>query len=129
MKKTPTNYLAKILIVEDDAYLADVYGTKFEKEGFEVKIAEDGETGIQMTFDWSPDIVLLDIMLPKMDGLDVLRELKASKDTKNIPIVMWTNKSDSVEAKHAKEMGAVDYLVKVYNMPSEVVNKVKGYLK
>ncbi len=124
----PIDTKKKILIVEDDVYLADVYRTKFEKEGYEVKVSSDGESGVKTTIEWKPDIILLDIMLPKMDGFDVLEELKNHAETKNIPVIMWTNKSDSTEAERAKKMGATEYLVKVYHTPTEIADKIKNHL-
>ncbi len=124
----PIDTKKKILIVEDDVYLADVYRTKFEKEGYEVKVSSDGESGVKTAIEWKPDIILLDIMLPKMDGFDVLEELKNHAETKNIPVIMWTNKSDSTEAERAKKMGATEYLVKVYHTPTEIVDKIKNHL-
>ncbi len=119
---------ARILIVEDDLNLADVYSTKFEKEGFEVFVAADGEEGLSKINEWRPHLVLLDIMLPKKDGFAVLKELKENPQTKMIPVIMWTNLSDPEESRKAKELGAIDYLVKVYNMPSEVVDTVQKRL-
>ena len=124
----PTDTKKKTLIVEDDVYLSDVYRTKFEKEGYEVKVSSDGESGVKTAIEWRPDIILLDIMLPKMDGFDVLEELKNHAETKSIPVIMWTNKSDSTEAERAKKMGATEYLVKVYHTPTEIVDKIKNHL-
>lgn len=115
----------RVLIVEDDMYIADVYSRKFDKEGFDVFIAEDGKIGLEKALEWHPHVILLDIMLPEIDGMDVLRALKENDSTRMIPVIMWTNKSEPEEARTAKELGAVDYLVKVFNMPAEVVDKVK----
>lgn len=98
------------------------------KEGFDVFVAEDGEEGLTKASEWHPHLILLDIMMPKKDGFAVLAELKEGPKTKMIPVIMWTNLSDPEESRKAKELGAVDYLVKVYNMPSEVVDVVKTRL-
>lgn len=118
----------KVLIVEDDLDLANVYSMKFEKEGYAVQVAQDGDEGLTTIKEWHPDIILLDIMLPKKDGFEILTAIKADPETKNIPVIMWTNLSDTEEARKAKELGADDYLVKVFNMPAEVVEKVKEKL-
>lgn len=127
-EQQPIDGKARILIIEDDLNLADVYSTKFTKEGFDVFVAADGEEGLAKVEEWKPHLVLLDIMLPKKDGFAVLAEMKLNAKTKMIPVIMWTNLSDPEESRKAKELGAVDYLVKVYNMPSEVVDVVKTRL-
>lgn len=119
---------AKVLIVEDDLDIANVYSTKFELEGFDVFVAADGEEGLKKAKNWHPDMVLLDLMLPKIDGFTVLAALKENPQTRLIPVIVWTNLSQAEEARKAKDLGAVDYLVKVYNLPAEVVSKVKGHL-
>lgn len=128
MPNDPSTSKTQVLIIEDDLDLANVYSLKFEKEGYSTQVASDGMEGLKIAKDWHPDIILLDIMLPKKDGFEVLSELKAEEETKNIPVVMWTNLSDSEEARRAKELGADDYLVKVFNMPAEVVDKIKEKL-
>jgi DNA-binding response OmpR family regulator len=122
------NTKQKILIVEDDLDIANVYNLKFEKEGFDVYVAADGEDGLNKALNWQPDLILLDIMLPKKDGFSVLAAIKQNEQTKNIPVIMWTNLSNTEEARKAKELGATDYLVKVFNMPAEIVAKAKEQL-
>ena len=119
---------AKILIVEDDLDIANVYSLKFEKEGYDVYVAADGQEGLDKALAWLPDLILLDIMLPKKDGFSVLEAIKKNEPTKNIPIIMWTNLSNTEDARKAKELGASDYLVKVFNMPAEIVAKAKQYI-
>jgi len=115
----------KILLVEDDEFLLTMYSTKFELEGFEVVTADDGEKGLVKAGDESPDIILLDIMLPNMDGFDVLRNLKASKETSTIPVILLTNLSQKQDVELGLSLGADDYLVKAHFMPSEVVDKIR----
>jgi len=119
----------KVLIIEDDLDIANVYSLKFEKEGFSVYVAADGQEGINKTLAWLPDLILLDIILPKKDGFAVLEAIKKNEATKNIPVIMWTNLSNTEEARKAKELGAADYLVKVFNMPAEIVERVKQQLQ
>lgn len=118
-----------ILIIEDDNLLSSMYVTKFTKEGFRVLYSESGEKGIEIIDKEKPDLVLLDIMLPGMDGYDVLRRLKANGRTALIPVIMLSNLSQDADIKKALNLGAVDYIVKAYNIPSEVVEKVKNRLQ
>jgi len=115
----------KILLVEDDPFLLSMYNTKFEMENFEVVAAEDGEKGLKLALKESPDIILLDIMLPKLDGFEVLKALKADAKTKNIPVLLLTNLSQKEKVQEGLALGAKDYLIKAHFMPSEVVDKIK----
>lgn len=117
-----------ILVIEDDQFLSGMYKTKFELEGFTVKIATDGFQGLQMVKDTQPDIVLLDIMMPKMDGFEVLKNMRSSDDMINIPVILLTNLGQKDDVKKGLELGADGYLIKAHFMPSEVVEKVKSVL-
>jgi len=119
----------KILLVEDDSFLAEMYATKFNLEGFEVEIAADGERGLELARKENPDIILLDILLPKLDGFTVLRRLKKNSKTKSIPIVLLTNLGQKDDIKKGLEEGAEGYLIKAHFMPSEVVEKIKKIIK
>lgn len=114
----------KILLVEDDPFLLSMYSVKFELEGFKVMTAEDGEKGLSMAKKEKPEIILLDIMLPKMDGFEVLKELKKDEGTKKIPVILLTNLSQKKEVSQGLSLGADDYLIKAHFMPSEVVEKI-----
>lgn len=118
-----------VLIVEDDTFLSNIYKTKFDMEGFEVITAEDGEAGLAMAKSKKPDMILLDILLPKMDGFMVLKELKADKEVKDIPVILLTNLGQKDDVNKGLEMGAVDYLIKAHFKPSETVEKVRKVLK
>ena len=118
----------KILLVEDDSFLLGMYATKFEMEGFKVIVAEDGEKAIRLALKEAPDIILLDIILPKINGFEVLRQLKDSPITANIPVILLTNLSQKDEIEQGLKMGAEDYLIKAHFMPSEVVDKIKKVL-
>lgn len=118
----------KILIVEDDEFLSGMYITKFTMEGFHVVFAEDGELGVTKAKEELPRLILLDILLPKKNGFEVLQALKSDEPTKQIPVILLTNLSQDDDVKKGYELGAVDYLVKAYNIPSEVVKKVKERL-
>ncbi|MDD5290564.1 MAG: response regulator [Patescibacteria group bacterium] len=115
----------KILLVEDDPFLLSMYNTKFEMENFKVVTAEDGEKGLKLALKEMPDVILLDIMLPRMDGFEVLKALKADKKTSGIPVILLTNLSQKEKVKEGLSLGANDYLIKAHFMPSEVVEKIK----
>lgn len=118
----------KILLVEDDEFLAELYATKLNMEGFEVFLAVDGEKGLKLAKEKMPDLVLLDIILPKMDGFEVLGKMKIDPAMKNIPVILLTNLSQKDEVKKGLDLGAKDYLIKAHFMPSEVVKKIKQTL-
>lgn len=122
------NNKIKILLVEDDSFLLSMYATKFELENFEVVTAEDGEKGVRVALKEVPDIILLDVLLPKMNGFEVLKNLKANGATSNIPVILLTNLSQKDEVDRGIAMGAEDYLIKAHFMPSEVVDKIKKIL-
>lgn len=116
---------ANILIVEDDVFLADLYKTKFALEGFKVTVAYDGEKGWDAAKKSSPEVILLDLVLPKMSGFDILKSLKADSKLKDIPVILLTNLSQKSDVEKGLKLGAVDYLIKAHFMPSEVVEKIK----
>jgi len=114
-----------ILLVEDDEFLSELYATKLTLEGFEVIAATDGKKGLKLALEKRPDLVLLDIILPKLDGFEVLKAIKADPTGKDIPVILLTNLSQRDEVNRGLELGAVDYLIKAHFMPSEVVKKIK----
>lgn len=118
-----------VLLVEDDTFLSNIYKTKFEMEGFKITTADNGEKGLAETKKRNPDIVLLDILLPKMDGFMVLEEIKKDPAIKNIPVILLTNLGQKDDVEKGLEMGASGYLIKAHFKPSEVVSKVKEVLK
>lgn len=118
-----------ILIVEDDIFLADLYKTKFELEGFEVYVANDGEKGLELINKRQPSIILLDLILPKINGFVVLENMKKNKKLKNIPVILLTNLSQKADVERGLSLGADDYLIKAHFMPSEVVVKIKDLVK
>lgn len=117
-----------LLLVEDDTFLANIYKTKFEMEGFKVTVAEDGEVALVEVKKKKPDIILLDILLPKKDGFTVLKELKSDANTKTIPVILLTNLGQKDDVDKGLELGAIDYLIKAHFKPSETVAKVKRVL-
>ena len=117
-----------VLLVEDDTFLAGIYQKKFEMEGFKVSVAGDGEKGLLDAKKKKPDIILLDILLPKLDGFGVLAKLKAEAATKKIPVILLTNLGQKDDVEKGLQTGAVDYLIKAHFKPSEVVEKVRTVL-
>src|SRR3989344_4110127 len=118
-----------VLIVEDDVFLAEIYQKKFEMEGFKVSVAHNGEKGLGDIKKKRPDIVLLDILLPKLDGFAVLEAAKADASIKNIPIILLTNLGQKDDVQRGLDEGAAGYLLKTHFKPSEVVDKVKAVLR
>lgn len=121
--------MAKILLVDDDPLLVRMYQKKLENDGYEVATADDGDKAISKVDEFNPDLILLDIMMPKVNGYEVLKNLKSKEATKKIPVVLLTNVSSAdADLEKGMELGAVAYLVKAGNRPSAVVSKVKEIL-
>ncbi len=122
------NKQIKILLIEDDPFLLSMYSTKFTLEKFQVIAAEDGEKGWRLASECKPDIILLDILMPKMNGFEVLEKLKADEATKRVPVILLTNLNQKDEIERGMSLGADDYLIKAHFMPSEVVEKIKNII-
>lgn len=119
----------KILLAEDDIQLIDMYKRKFKLEGFEVYIAENGQEAIDQFETFTPDIVLLDIMMPKVNGLEVLRHIRKGSKNKDALVIILTNLGNESTSEEIYKLGATDYIVKADMTPLEVTNKVKEILK
>ena len=117
--------MKKVLIVEDDALISEMYSNKFKEVGFEVVLAKDGEEAIVRTKETNPDLILLDVVLPKKDGFEVLEEIKKDPALKNIKIVFLTNLSEGENINRGLNSEADAYLVKAHSTPSQIVEKVK----
>ena len=124
-----SNQNIKILLVEDDQTLTEMYALKFKESGFELLLANDGLSGLEIAKKELPQVILLDIMMPKMDGFAVLTELKKDDQTKNTPVLMLSNLGQESDVEKGKKLGANDYIVKASMTPSQVIEKVKAYLK
>lgn len=125
----PETSKVHILLVEDDVFLSGIYQKKFEMEGFKISTADNGEKGLADAKKKKPDIILLDILLPKMDGFSVLKALKEDAAVKDIPVILLTNLGQKDDVEKGLEAGAVDYLIKAHFKPSEIVEKVRKVLK
>lgn len=118
-----------ILLAEDDEMISGMYKTKLEQAGFEVLAATNGSDALELALDNKPDLVLLDIIMPQLDGFTVLERLKMSAKTKSIPVYLLTNLGTEEDIEKGKGLGAKDYLVKANLTPTEVLSKVKEEFK
>lgn len=116
--------MKKILLIEDEKLLSDLLQKKLSDNGYYVFVAGDGETGLQLVREKQPDLVLLDLFLPRLNGMEVLRDMGRDEKLKRIPVVIISNSGQPVEIDKAKELGARDWLVKTEFDPSEVLEKV-----
>lgn len=117
-----------VLIVEDDPILSRMYSEKFSHEGFEVRLAKDGQEALDMAAEDGIDMILLDIMLPKMSGTDFLKKFRETSHGKSIPVLALTNLAEEGEKQKALELGVKEYLVKAMQTPEQVVEKIKKYI-
>lgn len=118
-----------ILIVEDEGFLSNIYSLVLKNNGFETIVAENGEEGLKEVIK-HPDAILLDILFPgKMNGLDVLKEIKKNPKTSDIPVVIMSNLSDDKVVKEGLSLGANAYLVKSRSNPDDMVDNVKKLIK
>ena len=118
----------KILLVEDDVALSSVYKSRLEIEGFEVREVSNGEDALSNALDFKPDLILLDAMMPKISGFDVLDILRNTQDTMNVKVIMLTALSQPKDKERAEALGVDDYLVKSQVVIGDVVDRVKYHL-
>lgn len=118
----------KVLLVEDDDSLASVYMTRLEAEGFDIRRVPNGEEALAAAMEYHPDLILLDVMMPKVSGFDVLDILRNTPETANVKIVMLTALSQESDRQRANELGVDDYLVKSQVVIADVVERVKRHL-
>ena len=119
----------KILLIEDDTFLANMYSTKLSLKGFEVLETSDGKKGLKLAQKNRPDLILLDLVLPGIDGFEILKTLKENKKTKNIPVIVLTNLGEKEQIEKVLNLGVADYLIKAHFLPGEVVEKVKKIIQ
>ncbi len=119
----------KILIVEDDRFLRELIVKKLANEGYEVIEAMDGEQGIQKTKETKPDLMLLDLILPGIDGFEVLARKKDDATIASIPVIVLSNLGQKEDVEKGLGLGAVDYLIKAHFTPGEIIEKVRNILK
>jgi CheY-like chemotaxis protein len=120
--------MAKVLIIEDDLLLSRMYQTIFTTNHYDTEVAADGEEGMEKARSFHPTVILLDIMMPKLNGIEVLKRLKNEPELKNIPVVVLTNLAGNNDVQTALNLGAVRYIIKSENRPKEVEEIVRGIL-
>ncbi len=119
----------KILVVEDDKFLRELISRKLSDEGFEISQAVDGEDGIEKIKQVKPDLVLLDLILPSIDGFEVLSRIKEDPSVASIPVIILSNLGQKEEIEKGLSLGAVDFLIKAHFTPGEIIDKIKTLLK
>jgi DNA-binding response OmpR family regulator len=123
-KKPSKPRKGKILVIDDDRFLAQIYILTLKKVGYDVDLMENGPDGIAAAKKGKPDAIILDILMPGMDGFQVLRELKKGKNTKNIPVIMLTSLSQAEDEEMGLRGGAIAYLTKSTTLPDDVVKEI-----
>lgn len=129
LKKVVAPVKKKIVIVEDDLFLLEIYSRKFAEANFDIATALEGESALEVVHKEKPDIILLDLILPKVDGLEVLRIIKKDKTLNKIPVVILTNRGEKDLIEKAIKLGAAAYITKITYTPTEVISKVISVLK
>lgn len=118
----------RVVVVEDDEHISKVYEIKLAKEGIQVLLAHDGVEAVAMISSEKPDLILLDLMIPKKDGFEVIEEIKKVPELAAIPVIVLSNLGQQSDQDRALGLGAAEYLVKVDYPIQEVVDRIKGYL-
>ena len=117
--------MKKILLIEDEEIMIDLLKRKLANEGYEVAVARDGEEGLKQMKESKPDLILLDIIMPKMGGLEVMEIIQKDKTLAEIPVIVISNSGQPVEIDKAQALGAKDWLIKTEFDPQEVIEKIK----
>lgn len=118
-------YMKQILLVEDDPFLIDIYTTKFKEMGFVIEVAQDGSQAMRKIAEKKIDLVLLDIVLPHVDGWEILKKIREEPGLKDLKVVILSNLGQQSEVDKAFSLGATKYLIKAHYTPSEVVEEIK----
>ena len=119
----------KILLIDDDPFLSEIYSVKLKESDFEVEVVESGEQVLEKIKEKTPDLILLDIVLPKVDGWSILEEIRKDPKFNNVKVVVLSNLGQKGEIEKGLEMGAQKYLIKAHYTPSEIVNQIKELLQ
>jgi DNA-binding response OmpR family regulator len=120
--------MTKIAIIEDDTVINQMYRMKFEADGFEVELADNGERGVALVEDFKPDLILLDMKMPHMDGAEALKEIRSHDWGKDIPVIVLTNLGEEEAPKELKTLNIHSYIVKADLTPRQVVSRAKEAL-
>jgi len=121
--------MKKILLVEDDPFIVDIYNTQLTKNGFKIDVSNSAEMALEKVKSNLPDLMILDINLPKMDGWDCLKMVRADSATKNIKVIVISNRNREDFIDNIKQLGVIEYFLKVETTPEEMTNAVKEILK
>ena len=121
--------MKRILLVEDDPFLIDIYTTKLKEAGFKIEVATDGEEGLRKLTEKKFDLLVLDIVLPQIDGWEILKKVKADQKLKETPVLILSNLGQKGEVEKGMKLGATKYLIKAHYTPSEVIEEIKEVLK
>ena len=119
----------KILLVEDEPFIVETYTHELEKSGYTVDVAEDGQKGLDLILNNQYDLILLDIMLPEIHGVDLLQKIKDLPDKKNTPVIMLTNLGQESVIEKSFNVGAAGYVLKINALPTQLVEKVKNFFE
>ena len=122
------NKKKKILVVEDDKFLLKAYEIKFKQSDFDVILATDGINGFKLAEKEKPSLIILDLMLPRMNGFEFLKKIKSDEKLKNIPIIVVSNLGQKNDCEKAIKLGAKEFLIKTNYSLEEIIKKIKGYL-
>ncbi len=129
MTGAATNNMAtKILVVEDDKFLRELIAQKLDREGYEVREAVDGEDGVKKVEEEKPDIILLDLILPGIDGFEVLSKIKENPERKDVPVIVLSNLGQKDDIERGLKLGAVEFLIKAHFTPGEIIEKIEKIL-
>jgi len=120
--------MKRILIVEDEEIMLDLLQRKLKTHGYEVLVARDGEEGLKSIKEEKPDLIIRDLVMPKMDGFMVMEEIQKDEDLKKIPLIVVSNSGQPVELNRVRDLGAKDWLIKTEFNPQELVEKIKKQL-
>jgi len=120
--------VAKILVVEDDKFLRELISQKLKREGHDVREAIDGEDGVRKIEEEKPDIVLLDLILPGIDGFEVLAKIKENPERSDVPVIILSNLGQRDDVERGLKLGAVDFLIKAHFTPGEIIEKIEAVL-
>ena len=121
--------MTKIAIIEDDPTISQMYRLKFEADGFDVRMASNGKIGVELVKTFKPDIILLDIQMPEMDGAEALKHIRADSHSKDTPVIILTNLGEEEAPSEMRSLGISSYIVKANNTPRQVVAHVKSVIE
>ena len=121
--------MKKLLLVEDDSFIVDIYSSKFKQEGYDVDIAPDGEMALEKLKNNLPDLLILDLVVPKIDGWGVLRSVRNDPKTKDLKVIIISNLDRKSYPDDADKLGVAKYFLKIESTPEEIANQIKEILK